>query len=434
MLHRLTTSTALTWVIVLFVLPLPFLFALRSGIDPLYASMVGSIGLGVTAYVWMLTAVYLAGRPRWIDRRVGLPHMYMIHGILSLLAICFAYVHKTLLPSTGLTKLLGSTGLYLFIGLAVYSLVFMAGWLSQRVRLIATIKAWLENVFRHELSIWLHRLNLVAVVIIFFHVQSIDFITANTGFMVLFDAATAAVLLWYLIGKLRQRTNAYQAVVAQVRPTAERTTEVTLALERPARVAWNPGDFTFIRFPDVPGLHEYHPFSMIDDPRSSARSGRSVMTFDIRADGDFTRRVAALQPSTQARILPPFGRYHHFVREHPDNVPLVMLAGGIGVTPLYSLLCSYADTGRPILFLYGARNASQLLYAQDIERLGAQHPKVDVELRAGGRFGTDEVQTTLGHQALYLIAGPYAMQRSWRRYLLGHGVDADDIYYEPFSM
>ena len=158
------------------------------------------------------------------------------------------------------------------------------------------------------------------------------------------------------------------------------------------------------------------------------------MVFDIRADGDFTSGVGGLKPGEQARILPPFGRYQHFIEEHAPGAPLVMLAGGIGVTPLLSLLQAYAGSGRRITFLYGARRRGQLLYADALQRLGASNPRVRVELLAGGRFGNESVSATLGQGSLYLIAGPYPMQRAWRTFLLRHGVDADDIYYEPFSM
>lgn len=434
MLRRITTSTALAWVVALFIIPLPFLIALRTGLPSFYTAMAPGIGIGVIAYVWMLTAVYLAGRPRWVDRTVGLPHMMMIHGVLSLLAITLAYLHANLLPAEGLTKTLGGAGLYLFLFLAVYSLVFMAGWLSQRVRWIAALKRVLERVFRHEASVWIHRLNLLAVALIFLHVQSIAFIRDDLPFIILFDAATAAVFAWYVVSKIRQQAGRVKARVADVRTVANGVTELTLALPANAG-AWEPGDFTFIRFPEVKGMREYHPFSMINtaDGRDVDAQGHTLMRFDIRADGDFTRRIGTLPVGTVAHVQPSFGRYRRFIDEHAPSAPLVMLGGGIGVTPLLSLIGAYRGE-RDITLLYGARTEGDLVHADDLRRLDASHANVHVTLRAGGRFGEREVADAMRPGALYLIAGPYAMIRSWRAFLLRHGVKADDIYYEPFAM
>lgn len=434
MLRRITTSTALAWVVALFVIPLPFLAALRAGMPAFFADMSAGIGIGVVAYVWMLTAVYLAGRPRWVDRTVGLPHMYMIHGVLSLLAIALAFLHANLLPAEGLTKLFGGAGLYLFIFLAVYSLVFMAGWLSARVRWVASLKRALERVFRHESSVWIHRLNLVAVALIFLHVQSIAFVRDDLPFIILFDAATVAVFVWYVVSKIRQRAGAVAARVADVRQVAPGVTELTLDV--PAKDArWEPGDFTFIRFPETKGIREYHPFSMINTAvGAQTGSGLVPMRFDIRADGDFTRRIATLPVGTPALVQPSYGRYRRFIDEHADGAPVVMLGGGIGVTPLLSLIEAYAPTGRSVTLLYGARGEQDLVHADDLRAMDHDHANVHVTLRAGGRFEEKDVADAMRPGALYLIAGPYGMLRAWRAFLLKRGVNADDIYYEPFAM
>ncbi|PLS29574.1 ferredoxin reductase family protein [Bifidobacterium parmae] len=434
MLRRITTSTALTWVVALFVIPLPFLAALRAGLPSFYADMAAGIGIGVVAYVWMLAAVYLAGRPRWVDRTVGLPHMTMIHGVLSLLAIALAFLHANLLPAEGLTKLFGGAGLYLFVFLAVYSLVFMAGWLSARVRWVASLKRALERVFRHEASVWIHRLNLVAVALIFLHVQSIAFIRDDLPFIILFDAATAAVFVWYVASKIRQRAGAVVARVADVRQIAPGVTELTLDV--PAKDArWEPGDFTFIRFPETKGMREYHPFSMINTSSAApTRRGFVPMRFDIRADGDFTRRIAALPVGAVTHVQPSYGRYRRFIDEHAAGAPLVMFGGGIGVTPLLSLIEAYAPTGRSVTLLYGARGERDLVHADDLRAMDRDHANVHVTLRAGGRFEERDVADAMRPGALYLIAGPYGMLKAWRTFLLKRGVAADDIYYEPFAM
>jgi len=101
MLKKHRYSLGLFWLIAIFVLPLPFLQTVTQGLPALYQSELLAIDWGVIAYVWFLLAIYLGTRPKWLDRLVGLPSMYLLHGILSIAAIGLAYLHKSGTQSTG---------------------------------------------------------------------------------------------------------------------------------------------------------------------------------------------------------------------------------------------------------------------------------------------------------------------------------------------
>ena len=142
------------WAAAIFILPLPFIQTLEAGLPAIYYPQKLPIIAGTIAYVWLLLAIYLSTRPRWLDRLIGLPKVYMIHGIMSLGAILLAWLHMQGSPSAGLIKQTGNITFYLFFGLAVYSMVFMAGWLTKRVPFLAKSKQVLEEkIFKHELSI-----------------------------------------------------------------------------------------------------------------------------------------------------------------------------------------------------------------------------------------------------------------------------------------
>ncbi|WP_407887837.1 hypothetical protein [Levilactobacillus sp. N40-8-2] len=136
--------------IVLFVVPLPLIQALALGLPSIYASDALAIQWGSIAYVWFLVAIYLSTRPKWLDRLIGLPSVYFIHGVLSLLAIGLAFLHKEGTHSFGLIRQTGDWAFDLFLGLMVYSLVFMAGWLTSRFGVLRWIKRQLERLFHHE--------------------------------------------------------------------------------------------------------------------------------------------------------------------------------------------------------------------------------------------------------------------------------------------
>ncbi|WP_295774365.1 hypothetical protein [uncultured Limosilactobacillus sp.] len=124
MLKRHGYWLGLIWMLVIFVLPLPFLQTLQVGIGGIVGAEWLPIAAGTIAYVWMLTSIYISTRPQWLDRTIGLPAAYQLHGIISLAAILLAFLHLEGAHSQGWIKLTGFWAFYLFLGVAAYSLIF----------------------------------------------------------------------------------------------------------------------------------------------------------------------------------------------------------------------------------------------------------------------------------------------------------------------
>jgi predicted ferric reductase len=72
----------------------PIYLHFGQGLPTLYTDQAPAFMFGVIAYVWMLWLLFFGTKPKWIDRLIGLPMAYMIHGILSLVAIILAFLHK----------------------------------------------------------------------------------------------------------------------------------------------------------------------------------------------------------------------------------------------------------------------------------------------------------------------------------------------------
>lgn len=73
--RRSFSVITLVWLVVLLILPAPMMLTLSLGLPVIHLGNVPSMQMGVVAYTWMLAAVLLSTRPRWLDRRVGLPHI-----------------------------------------------------------------------------------------------------------------------------------------------------------------------------------------------------------------------------------------------------------------------------------------------------------------------------------------------------------------------
>ncbi len=123
--------------------------------------------------------------------------MYLIHGLTATMALVLLDLHSTFLQTDGLAKLAGKISFLMYNGLVAYALIFLAGWLTSRVPLLKWIKQLLAPIFTHEVTIWIHRILIIATALIFVHVLAVDYISEINNFMLLFILYTIIAFAGY---------------------------------------------------------------------------------------------------------------------------------------------------------------------------------------------------------------------------------------------
>ncbi len=133
------------------------------------------------------------------------------------------------------------------------------------------------------------------------------------------------------------------------------------------------------------------------------------------------------------------------------QLPLVLVAGGIGVTPLASMLAELAETNdsRDVYFFYGVRNSCEHPLREQIEEFAAEHANIrmcvaysqplpddreggDYQLR--GRLSIETIHRVVpAGQFDYYLCGPGEMMEQLVEGLLASGVPEERILYEAFG-
>lgn len=232
---------SLTWLGII-ILPIPLLLILNQQMvdtpDHLFA-----YDCGVIAYVWWLVAIWLSTRPRWLTQLLGMPTVYLLHGLLGVFAIGLATIHKFLSFSMfPLIKDTGNIAWYLEIFLIIYAILFLSGWLVDRVALLRHVKGLLErHLFKHQVSLWIHRLNWVVVALIWLHVQLISRLDIP-AFRLVFNLYTLMTILVYLWWKIRQRHCFQRGVVVTNEAIDNHLQSLTVQLTT-NRHPYHAGDF-----------------------------------------------------------------------------------------------------------------------------------------------------------------------------------------------
>ncbi len=170
---------------------------------------------------------------------------------------------------------------------------------------------------------------------------------------------------------------------------------------------------------------------------------RPYLEFAVRLSGSpFKRAFAGLRPGDEVSMSGPISR---FVLD--EARPAVLVAGGIGVTPLKGMAEFAADRELPIpvRLLFSNAAEDEIVYRDELDALERQNPRFRVlhtlTQTAGpawrgatGRIGPEFIRQAAGdlENPVYYVSGAPGMVRDIWRLLRGLGVAAGDVRVEAF--
>lgn len=157
--------------------------------------------------------------------------------------------------------------------------------------------------------------------------------------------------------------------------------------------------------------------------------------------------LRAMAPGTPMTLEGPFG---DLVLPERTDRPVVFLAGGIGVTPFYSMARDAAHRSLPhkITLIFSNRRPEDAPFLKELVALPAENPNftfvgtmTDMEKSSlsweGERGYVDAAMLSryvnAADRPIYYLAGPPGMVAAMRTMLNGSGVSNDDIRTEEFS-
>ena len=170
------------------------------------------------------------------------------------------------------------------------------------------------------------------------------------------------VLYVRVIRPLRIAHRPYEVV--DIRPEVGNVWALALKPVGHAGMRFMPGQFAWLTAWKSPVAHVEHAFSF-----SSSAERTELLEFGIKELGDFTSTINELKPDQRVYLEGPFGAFS--VDRYPDAQAYAFIAGGIGVTPIMSMLRTLADRGdrRPLLLIYGNREWKEVAFRKELEDL-----------------------------------------------------------------
>jgi predicted ferric reductase len=192
-----------------------------------------------------------------------------------------------------------------------------------------------------------------------------------------------------------------------------------------AQYKFEPGQFvnvTFLRR----GMWYTHPFSF------SAAPNGEYLRLSIKRSGDFTSQIQNLKPGTKVILDGPLGR---FTTRAATQSKFLLIAGGIGITPVRSLAEELAATKKDFILLFANKTEGDVVFKTELEQLAPPDRWHNIYSAEGQYVDAAKIKTLAAdfmEREVYLC-GPPPMLKGVRQVLLDLGLPPKQLHYEIFA-
>lgn len=337
---------------------LPLLFARlsRDATDDALTEL--GAGLGMVAYTMLLLGFLLSGRFQFIAGRAGLDGILGMHRFLAFAATALIVAHIVVTRAADS----GDAGPAAIVAVVALVLVIVLARARARVGL------------RYEYWRLSHGIAAVVVALAgFAHASADGYYSSATSISalwgVLLAIAIGSLIVVHVVRPLGRMGQTY--AVVDVRHVAAETWQLAIEPTNGHAIDFEPGQYAFLALHRQPFMGSGHPFSF-----SSAPVQRPRIEFTVKENGDFTDTIGDTAPGTLVHLDGPHGYLSPARYRGPDvtHDGLVLIAGGVGIAPMMSILRQGAAMGqtKPALLVYAARTEADLAYTDELDRLTSE--------------------------------------------------------------
>jgi predicted ferric reductase len=320
---------------------------------------------GLIGTYLVLVQLLLLARIPALERAVGFDRLTRWHRINGRVALLLLVAH-TILITAGYT-------LTDHVGLPheIWSLLTtLPGILTATVGLALLIAVVVTSIvivrrrLRYETWYFVHLYSYLGITLAFSHqiATGRDF-TANPVAQVYWKAlyiATLAALIGFRLALPAARALYHRLRVTDVVQEAPGVVTLTIGGHRLDRLDARSGQFFLFRFLTRDRWWEAHPYSL-----SAAPDGRSLR-ITVKALGDSSATIGRIRRGTGVIAEGPYGAFTAAARRHRRAL---LIAGGVGITPVRAMLEDMPARAGELTVLYRAIDQRDILFRAELEEL-----------------------------------------------------------------
>ena len=392
--------------------------------------------IGMIAATLLLLQLALSSRLKFLDHIFALNRLYLFHRVNAATVAVLAVIHP----------------LFIFAPEDITNIPVELKYWPEILGAFLLVSIWLitaTGLWRLFLDFRFHRwwlfhrgAGFAAVIMLIFHVLygSETFESGAPRFIVILAAGTYALFWgWVRIKPVLLKIKPFSVTSVAMAGQDAYAVEVT---PRAGKVFhYIPGQFAFVTIKSKNVSSEEHPFTI-----SSTPSRPGSLQFSIRCSGDWTSLIGHLKPGDTFFIDGPYGHFSYLFRSNATEY--IMIAGGIGITPMLSMLRHMADNGetRRVTLIWSNRTREDIVFADEFEELEHRLQGlriIHVFTRQAGSLGTigrlnqnmlDKLLSGCSRKIPVFVCGPPLMMDEVRRGLVRIGYSHGLILTEEFSL
>lgn len=289
---------------------------------------------------------------------------------------------------------------------------------------------------RYETWYYLHLYTYLAVALAFSHqfatgAEFLNNLAARVVWGALY-ASVAAAIVWYrFVVPIRQSVRHRMHVVA-VHPEAPGVVSIVVGGRYLDELGAESGHFFRWRFLTRGLWWVSAPYSLSAGPRPD------LLRITVKALGDHSRSLAALRPGTRVFAEGPYGAMTAAARRRRK---VLLIAGGVGITPLRALFQTLPAAPGELTLVYRASTEWDVVFKSELEQLAATR-RARLHMVTGRRveLGVDPLSSgalaanipDLRAHDVY-VCGPAGMTAAVRSALRDAGVRRRQIHSESFE-
>lgn len=394
--------------------------------------------LGQIATMLVLLQFVLIGRVKWVESVFGLDKLSVIHKWNGYIILVLVLLHPFLITN-GHAILNDSTYPGQYIDFLKHWDDVMLAFIGYILLLITIVLSAtiIRKRLKYETWYYVHVFNYAAVALISLHQFNFGTAVESPAWKYYWFAMYAFAvgnLVWFRFIRPYLKFTKHQFKVAQIEKAGP-ATSIYITGRHMESFKIRAGQFMIFRFLQKGFWWQAHPFSM-----SMAPNGKEIR-LTAKGLGDYTNQLPNIKPDTKVMIDGPHGV---FTEALAAKEKLLFIAGGIGITPIYSMLEAMGSRSEHAILLYANKTRLETVFGKELEALAVQkkfnlvHIITD-EIVPGfetGRLDKDMLARLVPDitERDIFLCGPPPMIFGLRSSLHELGVAKSNIHFERFTL
>jgi predicted ferric reductase len=401
------------------------------------ATAVGQVTALVGTYAILVQILFMS-RIAWLERAVGLDHLAVWHRWLGFATVWLitAHVVFTTVGYAAGDKVSLWSQTRDFISHYPDVLMAWVGFLLFVAVAVASVRAARRKLQR-ETWYFIHLYAYLAVALSFAHQIAVgsdldNDRAARIWWIGVYVLVFGAILWWRILEPVRLNLR-HGLRVHSVKREAPGIVSIMVSGRRVDRIGVEPGQFFLWRFLTREMWWKTHPFSL------SAAPTKKYLRVTVKDLGDGSKQLQRIRPGTRVVAEGPYGTFTDARRKRRG---VLLIAGGIGITPLRAMLDGFGASDDVVL-LYRIADERDAVFVDELRDFDAR-PNVRIHIIAGSEIGDDRTDL-LSVPALQrgvpdvhardcFVCGPPPLIAAMRRRLTMLGVPRAHIHFERFEL